>query len=266
MPIRNRTIPQIFPADATRVQRGPITRYSSASDRLEEIYDVYNLDGSTTQHTRTIQKPLYNPNGFWNLPGMNYLWNSPFAHSVKSVVTKQLGIPWGQTITESDLLPSRYNALANMLHTLKKDPKFNALKEGEHYSINTKEVYDGYAPARTSIDKGLGEGRDYAEYTLGAIDLVRAKDGYSIRDVYDFNKGQGQYNGDTGLYPTYRRFVGTYGHQDTDPYSHKMKHSIFIPDAHVVGGRNENSAFDIWAPSLSRARIKSKIRQIPKRK
>ncbi len=82
-----------------------------------------------------------------------------------------------------------------------------------------------YAP-NSGIFQKMFTPLEQVEATLGDYKVKLYKGGYEVEDTYDFNVGQGNYNGSRRLYAWLRRLAGEHGHKNTDLDEKKNKFSI----------------------------------------
>ena len=65
------------------------------------------------------------------------------------------------------------------------------------------------------------------EHILGDYVIIYTPDGYTITDVYDFNKDRGHYDGYDTFYANLRREAGKNGSTDSDSNKYKNKFKIY---------------------------------------
>lgn len=63
------------------------------------------------------------------------------------------------------------------------------------------------------------------EHTLGRFGIYLDRNGYNVRDTYDFNEGSGNYTNPQNLYEWGRKFMQDHGSQENEPDEQKIHYN-----------------------------------------
>lgn len=141
----------------------------------------------------------------------------------------------GTTYTEKDIQNKQLDEIDKQVrYVVSKHPKINGDYFKKHpndtirLAVNQGKVQPKLYGS-TYADSGLANKfspNGQVSTTLGSYNVDIYKDGYTVKDVYDFNHDQGHYKNNNKVYPTIRRFMGKYGHSDLDDNKSKTKFKI----------------------------------------
>ena len=142
----------------------------------------------------------------------------------------------GRTYTENDLSQRMLSVIDSQVRQRAKDLGINK-DSFQQYNDTIKVPLDAKNFYPLHYDKFYGYVDDSPVYsqlnplgqverTLGDYTIYYTPDGYIVKDVYDFNKGQGLYIGHDGWYAKLRRKAGEVNSSNKRPNKYKNKFEI----------------------------------------